>query len=119
MSNVVDNIEKKIFSELIKSNRRLDSFTLFKRIKVSFGAFSQRLDSLEKKEFIELRDMIVTLTLKGLEFSSKIKLIEKRHQRNIQLQPQFTCNKIPVNEFYIPTISRLDKKTFPILDSHL
>lgn len=112
-----NKIDKLILSELIKANRRLDSFTLFKRTKISFGSFSQSLHTLEKNQVVEIKDLVVTLSLKGMEFSSKLNLLEKKRPQKIQLQPQFACNQISKDEFYIPTIKRLDKKTFPIKDS--
>lgn len=114
MIYIPNEIQKLIIQELMQANRRIDSFTLFKRLKINFSDFSKQISVLEKNELISIEELIITLTLKGLEVSVKQEFNDKRRRKKIELQNNFTCHKIPVDEFYIPTLHLLDKKTFPL-----
>ncbi|OCH21579.1 hypothetical protein [Aliivibrio logei] len=101
-----------ILSILMKSANGLDAFTLFRRAKISFTAFTPIIKNLtEKVLIIEEKSDFFKITEEG-----KSQILSQKKTRNEkpwrQVPERFLGKKLLVNELYIPSVSLLDKKTF-------
>jgi predicted transcriptional regulator len=106
--------ESETLNILMKSSRGLDAFSLFRRTKVSFTEFSKTIRELTKYDFItEIKDDFYTITKDGQTYITKANRIAKdRPWRDVP--KRFLGKKIKNNDFYIPSLKLLDKKTFNI-----
>lgn len=110
----ISHIEIKFLEILFKSSKGLDSYTLFKRSQLSFPEFTKVLFSLTDNELIiEKKDEFYVLSIKGEQ--ETLKLVSKRSSKEWRQVPKrFVRPRLAADEFYVPSISLLDKKTFKI-----
>lgn len=106
--NKLNKLDKELVFALAESSHKtLDSFTLFRKSKVSFPNFSTSLQKLTELEFIAVDGYQVILTPKGKLQSQFIDL----RRKDKQSIPTYQVD-VPKPQFYIPSIKRLDKVTF-------
>jgi predicted methyltransferase len=110
----LSQIEKKILTLMIEVVRgHLDSFTLFKRTKVSFPAFAKASKDLISFGYIEENEFKMRLTQKGREYILKNKIIKRSGEQEWKKIPDKLLRKSDfLMEMYIPSKRILDKKTF-------
>lgn len=63
----LNNIEKLFISTLFNSNKKLDPFTIFKRMKVSFPEYTKTYNNLIEKQLIEESNDKISLSKKGMD----------------------------------------------------
>ncbi len=109
----MNSLHNKILKTLYKANSKLDAFTLFKRMKVSFSEYTQAVNVLIENKIVEKDEYTLRLTKIGRE-KVLVRLNANgtlfKHWRNVP--EDFMGPQMPINEPYIPSIKRLDKKTF-------
>lgn len=110
----LSDIEIKLLRILFNSSKGLDSYTFFKRAQLSFSEFTKVLFSLIEHGFvIEKKDEFYVLSIKG-EQEALTQTLKRTNKEWRQVPKRFVGSKIQPNEFYIPSVSLLDKKTFKI-----
>ncbi len=110
MKHITD-IERRALITLLKGNRQLDSFTLFKRLKVGFSSFSRSILSLVEMGFVEEDDNNIRLTIRGAEYVS-LGLGERGEKAWRKVPSRFLKTKMEPNQPYTPSIKLLDTQTF-------
>lgn len=109
----LNNTEQVFLRTLLMSNKSLESFTLFKRMKISFSEFSLTLRLLKTKSLVEEKENRIYLSEDGVRIAFSEKTVKtERKWRDIPLKMQ--GKKYETNEPYIPNISKLDIKYFPL-----
>ncbi|WP_421292605.1 hypothetical protein [Aeromonas taiwanensis] len=109
----LNNTEQTLLKTLLTSNKSLESFTLFKRMKISFSEFSSTLRSLKNKALIEERENRIYLSENGTQIAFFEKTVQtEKKWRTIPAKMQGKTHN--ANEPYIPNISKLDIKAFPL-----
>lgn len=107
----INKTEREILVILCKGNKTLDSYTLFRRLRIGFAEFTHSINSLLKKSYIGEEDNNIKLTTKGLELVSLgYKGSDTKQWRSIPTR--FVKNSLSPNEFYVPNRKLLDKRTF-------
>lgn len=104
--------EIKLLSLLMSSAKGLNAFTLFRKLEVPFPVFTSVVLSLtEGNNIKETKSDFYQITDQGRRILSLH--ASKKKERTWREPPaQFICTKLEVDEFYVPSLSRLDKKTF-------
>lgn len=108
--------DKKLVISLYKSNRSLEAFTLFRRLKINFTDFLKSVSRLQELLFVEENQNRIALTEEGFNWALRnlnSSQCENKHWRNIP--EKYFCTKIDENDFYIPSKKLLDRRTFPFL----
>ncbi len=106
-------IELKFLEIVFEGNKELSTFTVFKRLRVSFPIFTKTLSCLLEKKLIESNHELITLTKAGFELvsfgagKSKLKYKPWRCPAPEMLQPQ-----ISLEQPYIPSRDLLDDRYF-------
>ncbi|KOG94010.1 hypothetical protein ACK3Z9_07265 [Aeromonas caviae] len=109
----LNNTEQAFLRILLMSNRSLESFTLFKRMKISFSEFSSTLRLLKTKSLVEEKENRIYLSEDGIRVAFLEKTVKtERKWRDIPIKMQ--GKKHETNEPYIPNISKLDINFFPL-----
>ena len=109
----LNNIERAVLYQLYKSNRNLDAFTLFKRLKVGFSEFRKSLNTLSKFELLIEEGHRIKLSASGAELISsygKISSSEELEWREVPAR--FKTELVSPNKPYVPSKKMLDKRTF-------
>lgn len=106
----------KCLTLLYKSNRKLDVFTLFRRVNISFPEFSRCMTFLRENNYIEENDDQVKLTTKGVELiSSRSSESFSKPWRSIP--DEFLASHTSQLKMHVPSLRLLDKKAFPLAKS--
>ncbi|CAI9388468.1 MULTISPECIES: hypothetical protein [Citrobacter] len=113
-----NNVELQLLYLLLKSHNQLDSFTAFKRMRISFAEFSKTLYNLKQLKLIEELDKKIKLTKTGYvraftEYSSKT---DKKWR---EVPSTFKLNEYDIDEPYLPNLRLLDPIKFPIAKSKI
>lgn len=104
-----------IIKELFKSSAgELEPFTLYRRLRTSITGLKNSVNGLIKLGFVEEKGTKIKITQEGKNWllapHNKHILNGSRPWREVP--KEFLVNNIPPGSFYIPSISRLDKKAF-------
>ena len=97
------NQEKKILIEIFKSSNGLFLFTLYRQLNILPKDLFLSVENLKSNGLIDVIEDRVTLTTKGVEYSTKTTLnikIEDTKQKLIK--EDYLGKRININEFYIP-----------------
>lgn len=112
MMNLRKN-EHLLLSIIFKANKKIDSFTLFKRSRMNFPSFSRKISLLVEKELITEDGDKIVLTKNGIKITSLYKTSYTTTGAEWRKVPiEIKGRKLDKNEFYIPSTRLLDKKTF-------
>lgn len=104
-------ILKSLFSS---TNGRLDSYSVFKKVKVSFPEFTKSIKNLEENEHITLDGILVTITIAGREHILKDNNASTLSEKNWRKTPQSMLgHKLDVDYKYVPSIRLLDPQLQP------
>jgi hypothetical protein len=102
-----------LLSLLFKAYGTLDSYTLFRRSKLSFSVFTESVNNLVQNQLVNEIDNSLSLSRAGKEFvlnnNFMLSTVKKPWR---QVPDSFIGSKLRLEELYIPSISALDKKTF-------
>ncbi len=110
MSNSKSDI--KLLSLLMSSVRGLNAFTLFRRLEVPFPEFTKVILSLTEDCYIkETKNDFYQITPQGREALS-LQTSKKQDRAWRKVPNKFACTKLDIDDFYVPSVSRLDKITF-------
>ena len=104
---------RKLLCLLMKANRELDSFTLFRRSKLSFSDFAATINQLTKEKYIAESEKKLKLTPKGVS----VVAVYYRHNGSItkewrEVPSKYRSTQLDVNSPYVPSIRLLDTRTF-------
>lgn len=106
--------EAKILAMLFKASDGLEAFTIYKRLRFTYGIYFSLITSLTTKELIAENNEKINITVKGKEILLSGRygylLDPKKHWRDIP--KEFLIPSIEKNSFYIPSLSRLDTRHF-------
>jgi predicted methyltransferase len=103
---------------LFKSNKSLDSYTLWKRSRLPYPEFMRLLSRLIELSFVAISEYRVNLVTEGVEYMA-FKTVKDKEQIWKKIPQNFQCKKLDKNEFYIPSLKKLDKVTFHSITSKL
>lgn len=116
----IRNNEYTMLSLIYKANKNIDSFTLFKRSKINFPGFTKIISSLSEKRLIGEDEDKIYLTKEGIRltsiYNSSLSLNGAEWRK---IPNEMTGKKISTNEFYIPSIKNLDKRSFQLIQEDL
>lgn len=116
----INKIEHKLLAILYEANKVLDSFTLFRRIKITFPAFSKSIISLLSKGLIEEQGDNIKLTKLGIEVTAAYRKTTPWDIPSWRQIPQnMQKRKISFQEPYIPSIKKIDKRTFQMIGNNI
>lgn len=110
----LNRVHRKLLSDLLKAHGKLDSFTLFKRSKVSFSEFASATRFLFDAQLTEEDEDNVILSKKGKEYITSIEITQEGQYKWREIPNTLKINSIDIDEPYIPNIELLDKRTFNI-----
>jgi len=97
------NQERKILIETFKSSNGLFLFTLHRQLNISPKDLFISVDNLKTNGLLNVNEDRVTLTTKGIDYSTKTTLKIKTENTNQKLiKEDYQGKKININEFYIP-----------------
>ncbi|MBY6017894.1 hypothetical protein KUW04_08900 [Halomonas denitrificans] len=110
----LSKIDERILNVLYSSSRGLDAFSLFKRSEVSFPDFSKALAILSEAQLVgEPSDDFFVISQSGRQL-----LLTKRKTKNSRewrtVPSKFLGPKQKENKPYIPSLKKLDKKSFKV-----
>ncbi|QZN90551.1 hypothetical protein [Idiomarina abyssalis] len=106
----LNDLHRTILKELYLSSDGLDIYTLFKRSHVGFSTFFKALISLEEEKYI-LSNNNKKYKLGGDAFNETgaSKIAFGRATKEFRSVPKrFKAPKLKKNEFYTPSLSKLD-----------
>ncbi|MBL5904619.1 hypothetical protein [Serratia fonticola] len=107
-------IMKILFSASIN---KVDSFSVFKRTRVSFSLFSKNLNELKESGYINIDGIILSITGSGREYVLLNHNYYEPANRDWRKVPaSMLGSKLDLNYKYVPSIRLLDKKLKTILD---
>jgi hypothetical protein len=112
--NNLNSSKKNILQLLFKSYYNLDSFTLFKRSKLSFSLYSLIIRQLLSDGFITEEDNNIVLTNKAKTFIITTRSESGKSNSWREIPAIYKTNEVSIDEPYVPSIRRLDKRTFKI-----
>ncbi|WP_210459131.1 hypothetical protein [Pantoea ananatis] len=96
------------------SNGILDSYSVFKKIRVSFPEFIKSTNTLEKHGYITLDGILLTITIAGREHILKDNNASTLGVKNWRETPQSMLgHKLDVDYKYVPSIRLLDPQLKP------
>lgn len=99
----ITNQERKILLEVFKSSNGLYLFTLHRQLNISPKDLFLSVENLKSNELLVVNEDRVTLTAKGIDYSTKTTLKIKKEMINTKLiKEDYLGKRINVNEFYIP-----------------
>lgn len=108
-------LQNEILRVLFNSSGRLDSFTLFRRMKVSFKEFTIAINTMLETGLLVKEENIIYLSETGRkEVLSHAKAYSPKIKPWREIPSKMLGQKLHVDEPYIPSIRLLDKKTFNI-----
>lgn len=110
----LDKTHHRLLTLLFKSSGRLDSYTLFKRSKLSFSEFSKAVMLLISEEYITEDDNHVSMSDKGKKHMLGVTTDRHGERPWRSLPDKYKLKLVSIDEPYIPDIKLLDKKTFKI-----
>jgi hypothetical protein len=97
------NQENKILIEIFKASNGLFLFTLHRQLNISPKDLFLSVENLKSYGLINVNDDRVTLTTKGVDYSTKTTLNIKTEKTNQKIiKEDFMGKIININEFYIP-----------------
>lgn len=103
--------EKKILRILFVASEGLYYYSLYSKALLSISDLSKSLDILTDQKFIEDDEGRLKITKLGVEYALKSKLVIKKNSNKFDNIPkEFLGPRIEINEFYLPTISKLDEE---------
>lgn len=97
------NQEKKILIEIFKASNGLFLFTLHRQLIISPKDLFLSVENLKSNGLIDVNEDRLTLTKKGVDYSTKTTLKIKTKETNQKtIKEDFIGKRININEFYIP-----------------
>lgn len=97
------NQERKILIEIFKSINGLFLFTLHRQLNISPKDLFLSVENLRTNGLLDVNEDRVTLTTKGIDYSTKTTLKIKTEMTNPKLiKEDYQGKRININEFYIP-----------------
>lgn len=115
----ISKSHKKILSELFKSRGRLDSYTLFRRSRLSFYEFSSSTNFLFVEELAVEDGDYILLTQQGKKLVNQGGKGRKDGCEWRNVPEKYRAHPVATGAPYIPDITLLDKRTFNIDDSNV
>lgn len=114
MKESINLIEREILTQLFKSAKGLEAFTLYRKSKLSFSVFTNNLLSLVKKNLVaELKEEFYKITPTGVAFLNLTRPVGKEPQWR-KIPDKYAGESIPCNSFYVPSLKLLDPYTFEV-----
>ncbi|MCL9673043.1 hypothetical protein [Citrobacter sp. MNAZ 1397] len=109
-NNEHDNIEMEILSTLFSaSQNKLDGFSVYRRIRISFQEFNSITKNLEKKQLIRFDGMLIILTPDGHDFILKNhNLIYSKCKKWRSVPESMLGFKLEKDYKYVPSVRLLD-----------
>lgn len=111
----LSSLEFLIIKNIFISSGVMDSYTLFRRTKVSFPLFERTLRNLEEKGFLEIKNLTIKLSKIASDFIMK-NISEygcyNKEWRDVPLDMKIV--PMSLSHKYIPSIRLLDKKKFVV-----
>ncbi|CAI0926739.1 hypothetical protein RMS97_003402 [Serratia marcescens] len=99
------------------STSKLDSFSVFKRTRVSFTEFSRNLNSLKENGYVYIDGIILSLTNTGRDYLLlNNEYLEEKNKDWRKVPVTMLGPKLDLNYKYVPSIRLLDKKLKVTLD---
>jgi len=115
-----DRLRDSLLKILFRSGSVIDSFTVFRRLKVSYPAFSAALENAKSAEYVVEEGKRLRLTRKGKNYvlTERCDLVggEKLWRKPPEDMLQ---SRLTVGNLYVPSIRRLDDRTFKVSDIKL
>lgn len=99
------------------SQSRLDSYSIFRRTRISFIEFSKHISALRTKGYIEGDSLIISLTEGGRDFLLRNYTAFQDREKSWRKVPKSMLGpKLEINYKYVPSKKLLDKKLNSDLD---
>jgi hypothetical protein len=105
-------IEDSILLELYKSSGKIDSFSLFRKVKIPFPEFLSSLKDLENSALIRVQDLNIELERNAVKRILKAGAGRMPLPNPLSGKNRFQRPAMLPGQPYIPSIQRLDKKRF-------
>lgn len=97
------NQERKILIEIFKSSNGLFLFTLHRQLNISPKDLFHSVENLKSNGLLNVNEDRVTLTKKGVDYSTKTTLKIRTEITKLKLiNEDYQGKRININEFYIP-----------------
>lgn len=97
------NQERRILIEIFNSSNGLFLFTLHRQLNISPKDLFISIENLKSNGLLDVNEDRVTLTSKGIDFSTKTKLkINTELTNSNPIKEDYLGKSIDINEFYIP-----------------
>lgn len=99
---------------LYASDGSLDTFTLFRRLRLPVSEYSLVLDSLVNGGYVEVLENSIRTLDKGRDFIAQSVFSEStKYKAWREVPDEYLGPQINPGTFYTPSIRLLDKKAFP------
>lgn len=110
----LNELQNTLLKLLYSSYGKLDSYTLFKRSRVSFSEFTKALIYLINKNYITDNDHVIQLTDQGIANIYNNFSPSEVSKKWREIPTELKLEKMDANDLYIPSASLLDEKTFKL-----
>ncbi len=114
-----DKIKTSIMRILFSaSNNKLDSFSAFKRTRISFPEFTRNLNDLKNSGYINIDGIVISITNTGREYVLMNRNFFGEENKSWRDVPKSMLgSKLDINYKYVPSIRLLDKQLKRKLDT--
>ena len=103
--------QRKLLTLLCQGGRELDTFTLFRRLKIPLTEFMKIVSSLDELKYIRQEDDRIKLMAEGIDNIAFIGSQEAERPWRI-VPERFKRTESLKTNMYVPSIRLLDRRTF-------
>lgn len=120
MSNLLKTnniILKSLFSS---TNGKLDSYSVFKKVRISFPEFTKSLKKLQSDGFITIDGILIAITIAGREHILKDNNASTMFVKDWREVPKTMLgHKVDIDYKYVPSIRLLDPALKPEVENKI
>ncbi len=109
---MISKIDRAVLNVLIKSSGDIDTFTAYRRSRLSLSEFGKCVERLKASEYIVENGYNLSLSDKGYKAVSRSLPDEVGDYSWKKIPVHMRSNKMSVDEGYIPSKQLLDRRTF-------
>lgn len=119
--NIIQKTNNLILKSLFSSsNGKLDSYSIFKKIKISFPEFTKSLKQLENEGYITIDGILIAITITGREHLLKDNNASTLTVKSWREVPKdMLGHKLDINYKYVPSIRLLDSELKPQVENKI